>query len=103
MDVARDLQDHQLLDRDGHACGRIDDIVIRWDTSGGVLGPLLCGGGILLDQLGWFGRLLRPVLRFRGARREVSVDWPQIARVEPHAIHLVSPRDDLELSSIESS
>jgi hypothetical protein len=103
MDIARDLQDHQMLDRNGQACGRIDDILIEWDASGARLGPLLSGGGFLLDQLGRVGRLLRPLLRFRGARREVQIEWPEIARVEPHAIHLRSLRERLELSSIGQS
>jgi len=55
MDIARDLQDHQMLDRDGQACGRIDDILIQWDANGARLGPLLSGGGFLLDQLGRIG------------------------------------------------
>jgi hypothetical protein len=103
MDVARDLQDHQMLDRNGQACGRVDDILIQWDADGARLGPLLSGGGFLLDQLGRVGRLLRPLLRYRGARREVHIEWPEIARVEPHVIHLRNPRERLELSSIGQS
>jgi hypothetical protein len=103
MDIARDLQDHQMLDRNGQACGRIDDILIQWDASGARLGPLLSGGGFLLDQLGQLGRLLRPLLRFRGARREVSIEWTEIMRVEPHVIHLRDPRERLELSSMRQS
>jgi sporulation protein YlmC with PRC-barrel domain len=103
MDIARDLQDHQMLDRDGQACGRIDDILIQWDASAARIGPLLSGGGFLLDQLGRLGRLLRPVLRYRGARREVHIEWSEIVRVEPHVIHLRNPRERLELSSIGQS
>ena len=58
MDVARDLVDRQLVDRDGRECGRIDDIWIEWDADGGRLGPLVSGASILLDQLGAGGRLL---------------------------------------------
>jgi hypothetical protein len=103
MDIARDLQDHQMLDRDGHACGRVDDILIQWGANGAKLGPLLSGGGFLLDQLGRLGRLLRPVLRFRGARREVHIDWPEIGHIEPHVVHLRIPRNRLELSPIGPS
>jgi hypothetical protein len=103
MDIARDLQDHQMLDRNGQACGRIDDILIQWDANGARLGPLLSGGGFLLDQLGRLGRLLRPLLRYWGARREVYIEWPEIARVESHVIHLQSPRERLALSRIGSS
>jgi hypothetical protein len=103
MDIARDLQDRQMLDRDGQACGRVDDILIQWDANDAHLGPLLSGGGFLLDQLGRLGRLLRPLLRSPGARREARIEWPEIARVEPHVIHLRAPRDDLGLSSIGPS
>jgi hypothetical protein len=103
MDIARDLQDRQMLDRDGEACGRVDDILIQWDDNGARIGSLLSGGGFLLDQLGRLGRLLRPLLRSAGARREVRIEWPEIARVEPHAIHLRARRDDLGLSSIGPS
>jgi hypothetical protein len=103
MDVARDLQDHQMLDRDGQACGRVDDILIHWGANGAELGPLLSGGGFLLDQLGRVGRLLRPLLRFRGARREVRIEWPEIARVEPHVVRLRISRNRLELSQIGPS
>jgi hypothetical protein len=97
MDVARDLQDHQLRDRDGNACGRIDDILIEWDADGGRLGPLLSGGSVLLDQLGGLGRVLRPVLRFSGARRECRIDWALVGRIESDAVHLLLPRARLGL------
>jgi sporulation protein YlmC with PRC-barrel domain len=100
MDVARDLQDHQLLDRDGNACGRVDDTLIQWDEQGeGQLGPMLSGGAILLDQLGRLGRVLRPIMRFSGARREVRIDWALVGRIEPSAIHVVSTREGLGLRS----
>jgi hypothetical protein len=103
MDIARDLQDHQMLDRDGQACGRIDDILIQWDVNDARLGPLLSGGGFLLGQLGQLGRLLRPLLRFRGARREASIEWTEVMSVEPHVIHLQIARERLELSSMKQS
>jgi sporulation protein YlmC with PRC-barrel domain len=100
MDVARDLQDHQLFDRDGNACGRIDDTLIQWDEQGeGQLGPMLSGGAVLLDQLGRLGRILRPILRFSGARREVSIDWALVGRIEHSAIHVVTTREGLALTS----
>jgi hypothetical protein len=97
MDVARDLQDHQLLDRDGDACGRIDDILIEWDAERGRLGPLLSGGAVVLDQLGRFGRVLRRILRFSGTRREARIDWALVGRIDPDGIHVMVPREALRL------
>jgi hypothetical protein len=98
VDLARDLQDHQLVDSDGVPCGRIDDIVIRWTPDGGELGPLLSGGAVVLDQLGRLGRMLRPLLRFSGARREVRIDWPMVGRLGTDSIHIVTTRESLDLT-----
>jgi hypothetical protein len=99
MDVARDLQDHQLRDRDGDACGRIDDILIEWDAESGRLGPLLSGGSVLLDQLGGLGRVLRLVLRFSGTRREARIDWALVSRIDADAVHVIVPHEHLGLGS----
>jgi hypothetical protein len=101
MDVARDLQDHQLVDRDGHACGRVDDAVGRGDEQGAELGPLLSGGAVLLEQLGRLGRILRPVLRSSAARRAVSIDWALVGRIEHSAIHLMTTREALGLTPMK--
>jgi sporulation protein YlmC with PRC-barrel domain len=98
MDVMRDLQDHQLVDHEGNACGRVDDTVLRWDEHGGQLGPLLSGGAVLLDELGRLGRILRPLLRFSGARRQVSIDWALVSQLEHSAIHVIAARASLGLS-----
>jgi hypothetical protein len=81
MDVARDLVDRQLVDSAQRECGRVDDLWIEWDGDGGRLGPLLSGGGIVLDQLGAGGRLLKHLGRAR-ARRSHPIEWASIVRVE---------------------
>jgi hypothetical protein len=81
MDVARDLVDRQLVGPDERECGRVDDLWIEWDAGGGRLGPLVSGGGIVLDQLGATGRLLQYLGGAR-ARRSHPIDWASVARVE---------------------
>jgi hypothetical protein len=95
MEVARDIQDHQLVDRDDRACGRIDDILIEWDDTGARLGAILSGGGILLDQLGAFGRLVKRVPRLEAARSHIAIEWRQVRALEPHRLCLLPPRDRL--------
>jgi hypothetical protein len=97
MEVARDLQDHQLVDRDDRPCGRIDDILIHWDESGARLGSLLSGGGILADQLGAVGRLLRRVPHFEAARSYAAIEWRQVRTLEQDRICLLPPSDHLDL------
>lgn len=89
MDVARDLVDRQLVDPQERECGRVDDLWIEWDADGGRLGPLMSGGGIVLDQLGATGRLLRHLGGAR-ARRARSIDWASIAKVERSRVLLAS-------------
>jgi hypothetical protein len=98
MDVARDLVDRQLVDPAQHECGRVDDVWIEWDGDGGRLGPLLSGGGIVLDQLGAIGRLLRLVggARARGAR---PIDWASVARVERSRVLLARSPGEMPRAS----
>jgi hypothetical protein len=81
MDVARDLVDRQLVDRDGRECGRVDDVWIEWDADGARLGPLATGAAIVLDQLGAAGRLLQHIGGAR-AQRSRAIEWASVARVE---------------------
>jgi hypothetical protein len=99
MDVARDLVDRQLVDLDHRECGRVDDLWIEWNGEGGRLGPLVSGGGIVLDQLGAGGRLLKHLGGTR-AQRSRSIEWASIARIErsrvllacePARIHRIEP------------
>jgi hypothetical protein len=95
MDVARDIQDHQLVDRDDTACGRVDDMLIEWDDSGARLGAILSGGGTLLDQLGAVGRLLERLPRLEAAHRRIAIEWRQVRALEPHRLCLLPARDQL--------
>jgi sporulation protein YlmC with PRC-barrel domain len=96
MEIARDLQDHQLVDRDDRPCGRIDDILIDWDESGARLGSLLSGGGILVDQLGVVGRLLKRTPGLEAARRHTAIEWRQVRALEQDRVCLLPPGDHLE-------
>jgi hypothetical protein len=97
MEVARDLQDHQLVDRDDRPCGRIDDILIDWEESGARLGSLLSGGGILVGQLGAVGRLLKRIPRLEAARSHIAIEWRQVRALEQDRVCLLPPSDRLGL------
>ena len=94
MDVARDLVDRQLVDRDGRERGRVDDLWIEWDTGGARLGPLASGAAIVLDQLGAAGRLLQHV-GGRRARRSHSIGWASIIRVERSRVLIADEPADM--------
>lgn len=94
MDVARDIVDRQLVDPQERECGRVDDLWIEWDADGGRLGPLVSGGGIVLDQLGAIGRVLRRVGGAR-ARRVRPIDWADVARVERSRLLLARRPDEM--------
>jgi len=95
MEVARDIQDHQLVDRDDRACGRIDDVLVEWDDSGARLGAMLSGGGILVDQLGALGRLLKRMPGLEAARSHIAIEWRQIRAFEQDRVCLLPPSDRL--------
>jgi hypothetical protein len=95
MEVARDLQDRQLVDRDDRPCGRIDDLLIEWGESDARLGAILSGGGILVDQLGLLGRLLKRVPRLEAARTHTAIEWRQVRALEQARVCLLPPRDRL--------
>ncbi len=90
MDVARDLVDHQLVDRDGRECGRVDDVWIEWEADGARLGPLMRGTATMLDQLGAAGRLLQHVGNPRAGRSQ-PIEWARVARVERSRVLLTDP------------
>ncbi len=98
MDVARDLVDRQLVDPEQRECGRVDDLWVEWDADEGRLGPLVSGGGVVLDQLGAIGRLLG-LLGGARARRARLIDWASIARVERSRVLLASSPDEMSGAS----
>jgi hypothetical protein len=95
MELARDLQDHLLVDRDDRPCGRIDDVLIRWNDAGAQLGPLLSGGGMLIDQLGVAGRLIKRLPRMQAPHTHLAIDWRQVRALEQQHICLLPPRGRL--------
>jgi hypothetical protein len=96
MEVARDLQDHQLVDRDDRPCGRVDDVVIAWDASDARVGALLSGLGVLLDQIGLAGRIAKR-LPIRAAHSHVAIEWRQVRELQPHHVCLLPAQGALGL------
>lgn len=76
--LARNVLDHQLLDRDGRRCGKVDDLAIEGGAGETAeVGAILVGPGYWPQRSGWIGRLAR---RFGGSKR-TSVPWADVERV----------------------
>ena len=79
IDIGLQLLDHQLLDKDGRRCGKVDDLAIEG-------GPgrtpevvaILVGPGYWAQRAGWIGKLAGRV----GGGRRVRVDWAEVASVD---------------------
>jgi hypothetical protein len=94
VELARDLQDYQLVDRDDSPCGRVDDLIIGWDRSGARVGDLLSGMGVVLDQLGAPGRLAKR-MPIRALQSHTAIAWRQVRELKPHQVCLLPPRNAL--------
>jgi sporulation protein YlmC with PRC-barrel domain len=76
IEIALAILDHQLVDRDGINCGKVDDLEITGLTSGTPeIGAILVGGDAWRSR-GLLGRL---AARFGG--RAVHVPWSEVESV----------------------
>lgn len=81
LDLGLGVLDHQLLDRDGRRCGKVDDLAIEGgpgETPEVV--AILAGPGVWRERAGWLGRLAAWV----GGGRRVRVPWSEVAEVHSH-------------------
>jgi sporulation protein YlmC with PRC-barrel domain len=93
IDIGLNVLDHQLLDRDGRRCGKVDDLAIE-GGAGEVpeVIAILCGPGHWGQRAGWIGRLVGRI----GGGRKVRVPWSEVAKLDS-AIELKQGATELGL------
>jgi sporulation protein YlmC with PRC-barrel domain len=79
LDIGLHVVDHQLLDRNGRRCGKVDDLAIEGGP-GEVpeVVALFVGPGYWGPRAGWIGRLAGWI----GGSAKVRVDWDEVAKVD---------------------
>ena len=97
-----ELLDHQLRDRDGRLCGKVDDLELTRSDDGELyVTALLSGPGTLLVRLGG-GRLGRWFERFRretGAHGHSGTE--DTGRIPMALVHQIGPVIDVAVSADE--
>jgi sporulation protein YlmC with PRC-barrel domain len=93
IDIGLHVLDHQLLDKEGRRCGKVDDLAIE----GGVgevpeVVAILCGPGYWPQRAGWIGRIASWI----GGGRRVRIPWSQVAKIDS-AIELKQRATELGL------
>jgi sporulation protein YlmC with PRC-barrel domain len=78
IDIALNLLDHQLLDKDGRRCGNVDDLAIEDDE----VVAILVGPGYWPARSRWLGRLGS----WLGRGRRVRVPWSEVKSIESHVV-----------------
>jgi sporulation protein YlmC with PRC-barrel domain len=78
LDIALNLLDHQLLDKDGRRCGNVDDLAIEGDE----VVAILAGPGYWPQRSRWLGRLAS---RLGGGGR-VRIPWSEVKSIESHVV-----------------
>jgi hypothetical protein len=79
IDIGLHVLDHQLLDKDGRRCGKVDDLAIE-GGAGEVpeVVAILCGPGYWPQRAGLIGALASRV----GGGRRVRVPWTEVAKID---------------------
>jgi len=108
-----DLLDHQLRDRSGRLCGKVDDLELTRDETGTIyVTAVLSGPGTLWRRLG-AGQLGRWLERFRREQRATADTEPAVPPSDPgrisiglvhqigSVIDLAVSADDLASSQVE--
>jgi len=92
VDIALGILDHQLVDGDGHHCGKVDDLEIAGlDGDSPEVGAILVGGNALRAR----GLLGRFAARLSG--NAVHVPWPEVDAVTS-VVTLKRPAAELRLN-----
>ncbi len=81
LDLALGVLDHQILDREGRRCGKVDDLAIEGGPGERAeVVAILCGPAIWRGRAGWLGRLAAWV----GGGGRVRIPWDEVAEVAVH-------------------
>lgn len=92
IDLGRDVLDHQLVDREGRRCGKVDDLELE-----GIADGEPCVAAILSGASAWRGRgRLGRLAAFVGGGGLVRVPWSEVRTVRA-GIHLRAEARDLRL------
>ncbi len=95
IDLALGVLDHQLVDRDGRRCGKVDDLELAGVESGNARVTAILVGPAAWRGRGRLGRLLAAAAR---SREPARVAWREVARVDS-AVHLRSSAEELGLGA----
>ena len=81
VDLGLGILDHQLLDRDGRRCGKVDDLAIEGgeDETPEVV-AILAGPGTWATRAGRLGRFAGWI----GGGARVRIPWSEAAEVHSH-------------------
>jgi hypothetical protein len=81
LDLALGVLDHQLIDRDGRRCGKVDDLAIEGGPGEEAeVVAIFSGPGVWRNRAGLLGRIAAWI----GGEGRVSVPWTEVAEVESH-------------------
>lgn len=100
VDLALNVLDCQLIDRNGRPCGNVDDVELEWSADGGppIVSALLTGPGALSSRLGgWLGRSLAALHArlVHGEATPARVSMGSVKRIT-HQVELIVDAEDLE-------
>jgi sporulation protein YlmC with PRC-barrel domain len=79
LDIGLHILDHQLLDKNGRRCGKVDDLAIEGGP-GEVpeVVALLVGPGYWRPRAGWAGRLAGWI----GGGSKMRIEWAEVAKID---------------------
>ena len=81
LDLALGVLDHQLLDRDGRRCGKVDDLAIEGGPGEEAeVVAILSGPNVWRGRAGLLGRVAARL----GGDGRVRVPWSEVGAVESH-------------------
>lgn len=101
-DLSLSLLDRQMIDKDGYAAGKVDDLEFEWvQGSAPYVSRILTGPGALSNRLGGrLGRWLRAAharLHEESDPDPAEVSFGVVTKID-EAVHLSVSRDDLPVS-----